>query len=157
MSNAQSDSATQTFIEDGGSLMAESGLPRSAGRVLAWLLICEPAHQSAEAIQKQLSLSAGSVSSAVNILQKVKLLSRLNFPGDRRLYYRIDPGYEQKVLDLRLYQLRQGIHLVESGLRIRPGDPRLLVLQHLYTELNTAMRRIEPLTFNEPHLPDGVR
>ena len=34
------------FVEDIGLIMEEQGRPRIAGRILGWLLICEPPEQS---------------------------------------------------------------------------------------------------------------
>jgi hypothetical protein len=34
------------FVEEFGRLLEEEGAPRIAGRILGWLLICEPPHQS---------------------------------------------------------------------------------------------------------------
>jgi DNA-binding transcriptional regulator GbsR (MarR family) len=138
------DAASSQFIEDCGLLMADAGLARSTGRVLGLLLICKPAHQSADSIREALQLSTGSVSAAVAMLRKMSLVITRTFPGDRRLYYLIDPEYEQKILDIRISQVQRGMRLAEAGLRLRPGDSRLLSLHHLYGEFEQLMRRIKP-------------
>jgi DNA-binding transcriptional regulator GbsR (MarR family) len=138
------DGATSQFIEDCGLLMADAGLPRSTGRVLGLLLICDPAHQSAVSIREALQLSTGSVSAAVAMLRKMSLVITRTFPGDRRLYYQIESEYEQKILDIRISQVQRGMRLAEAGLQLRPGDSRLLNLRHLYGEFEQLMRRITP-------------
>lgn len=36
------------FVEEFGIGLEASGLPRAAGRILAWLMVCDPPEQSAE-------------------------------------------------------------------------------------------------------------
>jgi DNA-binding transcriptional regulator GbsR (MarR family) len=137
--------AAATFIADCAALMSDAGLPPSTGRVLGFLLICEPDHQSASALAKQLELSAGSVSAAVTLLQKLQMVARVAIPNDRRHYYRIDPDYERKMLDLRRSQIRRGLTLAATGLKLSPGNPRLKALQHVYSEFDTFMSDLKPL------------
>jgi DNA-binding transcriptional regulator GbsR (MarR family) len=132
------------FIERCGLLMTDSGLPRSVGRVFGLLLICEPDHQSAEAIQALLQLSAGSVSAAVTTLQKATIVSRITFSGDRRIYYHINPTYPDTIVDLRLRQVHAGVELTEAGLKLTPGNQRLTSLRHVYSEFERVIRLIKP-------------
>lgn len=53
------------FVEDMGGLVLVHGAPRALMRVLGWMVVCEPAEQTATDVQDTLGLSAGSVSTAV--------------------------------------------------------------------------------------------
>ena len=38
----------QWFVEEAGIVFEQTGLPRMAGRIFGWLLICDPPHQSTD-------------------------------------------------------------------------------------------------------------
>ncbi len=133
------------FIERCGLLLSDAGMPRSAGRVFGFLLLCEPDHQPAEAIAATLQLSAGSVSAAVTMLHNATIVSRATFAGDRRIYYHINPGYAGTIVGLRLRQVHAGVELTEAGLKISPNNPRLTSLHHVYAEFERVIRLIKPL------------
>ncbi|HUO48867.1 MAG TPA: MarR family transcriptional regulator, partial [Acidimicrobiales bacterium] len=78
-----------SFIERFGVVGDDIGLPRSMTRLLAWLVVCDPPHQSAAQIRQGLQLSAGSVSTGMNSLVRAGLAERVAFPADRRTYYRL--------------------------------------------------------------------
>jgi DNA-binding transcriptional regulator GbsR (MarR family) len=97
------------------------GLPRVWGRVLGWLLVCEPDHQSAENLAAVLHVSRGSVSMATRALIRRGHVERLIKRGDRRTYYRIRPGswtvlFEQQIqMSTKLRQLaKQGLELLND-------------------------------------------
>lgn len=79
------------FVEEFGIVMAQTGLPRMAGRILGWLLISDPPHQSSEQLVKGLEASKGSISSMTRFLIQVSLIERMSLPGIRRDYFRIRP------------------------------------------------------------------
>ena len=130
------------FVEEFGLLISEAGLPRSVGRVLGFLMICIPKQQTAEDLQSCLQLSAGTVSTALTLLQKMGLVQRVSVTGERKLYYQQDPACWQKLLESRLRQMDQGAKLAEKGLAIRAGDNRLLAMRDLYTKLLLAFSEL---------------
>lgn len=68
-----------------------SGGSRTAGRMLGWLMICEPAHQSLTEMAEALQSSAGSISTQSRILETIGVVERVTFPGDRQTYYQLPP------------------------------------------------------------------
>ena len=52
--------AELAFVEEFGRLLEEEGAPRIAGRILGWLLICEPPYQSFNDLVGVLGASKGS-------------------------------------------------------------------------------------------------
>ncbi len=132
------------FIEDLGALITEGGLPRSVGRVLGLLLICEPHQQTAAQIQLQLALSSGSVSAATTFLQSISFIKRSARSGSRRHYYEVEENCWQYIVEARLQQMLRGIKLADRGLAIRPSDPRLLGMRHVYSEFERTLREFKP-------------
>lgn len=62
---------------------------RSGGRILGWLMICDPPHQSSAQVIEALDLSAGSVSNQLRFLEGLGLIERVTFPGDRSSYFQM--------------------------------------------------------------------
>jgi len=111
----------QSFVEDLGVLGRE-GLPRSATRILGWLVVCTPAHQTGPELQRGLHLSAGSVSTATDLLLQLGLIERTTFPGDRRLHYRLRADAWEVVLGQRLQVFRQLRQVAEAAAASGGGD-----------------------------------
>ena len=53
------------FVEEMGQMLASYGMTPMAGRMWGWLLICEPAEQTASEIADALHASRGAISGAV--------------------------------------------------------------------------------------------
>jgi hypothetical protein len=53
------------------------------GRVLAWLLVCEPPQQSAADLAERLQASKGSISTATRLLVRLGLIERVRVRGER--------------------------------------------------------------------------
>lgn len=77
------------FIEKVGRWWENVSGSRSAGQILGWLMICEPAHQSSAELAEALTISAGSVSTQTRVLERIGFLERVTFPGDRVTYYQL--------------------------------------------------------------------
>ena len=122
------------FVEDFSLYFEQMGYPRMAGRILGWLLICDPPVQSAGELADVLGASKGSLSTMTRLLIQVGLIERAGVPGRRRDYFRIKPGAWPQLIKVQM-QSMTGLHqMVERGLamlatahdgrRPRPGiDP----------------------------------
>jgi DNA-binding transcriptional regulator GbsR (MarR family) len=133
----------EAFVEQVG-LLADSGLPRSVARVLGWLVVCEPHHQSAEQLRARLRLSAGSVSSAVTMLVRAEIVARVTFAGDRRTYYRLRPDGWLRLLRTRLQLLTHGRQVADQALAAAgdQSDERLRGMRDSYSLLETEFARL---------------
>ena len=89
---AEDDDLLQ-FVEEVAVAFERMGLFRMAGRVVGWLLVCEPAHQSADELAAALQASRSSISMAMQLLQRSGAVERYPMPGSRRTYYRLTPGF----------------------------------------------------------------
>ena len=104
------------FVEDFSLYFEQMGYPRMAGRVLGWLLICEPPAQSAGELADVLGASKGSLSTMTRLLIQVGLIERAGLPGSRRDYFRIKPGAWPQLIKAQM-QSMIGLHqMVERGL-----------------------------------------
>lgn len=123
------------FVEKVG-LYADVGLPRSLSRILAWLVVCEPHHQSAEQLRGVLKLSAGSVSTATSLLVRLGVVARVSFPSDRRIYYELHPDGWQRLMRIRLQELAGVRHVAEEAIKAARGrdDERLRAMRDFHEE-----------------------
>ena len=106
------------FVETCGLVMEGMGLPRMGGRVLGWLLVCEPAHQSAAQLAAALSASTGSISGTTGLLLRYGLIDRVAFPGDRRQYFLLRPGLWWQMMQQRLLGVHAFRELAEQGAKV---------------------------------------
>lgn len=104
------------FAEDVGLFYEDLGLPRIWGRVLGWLMVCEPDYQSADDLTMALHASRGSISTATRSLIRGGLVARQNTPGDRRTFYRIDPQAWTTVFEQQTQTAKRLRDLAKQGL-----------------------------------------
>ena len=88
MNNAQ-QLEEKTFAEEVGVTFEHTGLPRMAGRIVGWLLISDPPHQSIDELAEALMASKGSISSMARFLIQAGLIERYSLPGVRHGYFRL--------------------------------------------------------------------
>jgi hypothetical protein len=89
------------FIDGAGVWVSKSyGFPSMTGRVLAWLLVCDPEEQTAAQLGEALDASKGSISGATGVLVRYKLVDRLHIRGERADRFRVRPeAWDQSVRD----------------------------------------------------------
>jgi DNA-binding transcriptional regulator GbsR (MarR family) len=133
----------RTFVEKVG-LYADVGLPRSLSRILAWLVVCEPHHQSAEQLRAVLKLSSGSVSSATQMLVRSGIVARSSFPGERRIYYELYPDGWQRLMRIRLQELAGVRRVADEAIKAARGrdDERLRGMRDFYAECESQFAKL---------------
>ena len=82
----------QQFTEDFGLFFEHLGVPRMAGRILAWLLICDPPEQTMQDLVDALGASKSSISTMTRLLMNFGLIERLSLPGERARLLPRAPG-----------------------------------------------------------------
>ena len=80
------------FVEEMGITYERMGMYRMAGRIVGWLLICDPPHQSAKDLADVLAASKGSISTVIRWLLESGLVERIGLAGQRSTFYRIKGG-----------------------------------------------------------------
>jgi DNA-binding transcriptional regulator GbsR (MarR family) len=124
------------FIEAMARVLG-AGMPPMAGRMWAYLAICEPPEQTAAEIAARLKASRGSISSMARLLEHLGLVQRGTKPGDRREYFSIPPGGAHGLMARSAQQLRSSREVADAGLALLADRPpesrqRLQDLRDLY-------------------------
>ncbi|MGH3923466.1 MAG: GbsR/MarR family transcriptional regulator [Pseudonocardiaceae bacterium] len=112
-----------SFADEIGLLYDDLGFPRAWGRVLGWLLVCEPAYQSAEDLAVVLHVSRGSVSMTTRALIRRGRVERYIKRGDRRTYYRIRPGTWPILFEQQIQVIAKLRQLAKQGLELLNDEP----------------------------------
>ena len=79
------------FGEEMGQFLSTLGMTPMAGRMWGWLLICDPAEQTAADIADALHASRGAISGTARLLATSGLIRRTTRRGDRREYFSAPP------------------------------------------------------------------
>jgi hypothetical protein len=80
------------FVEEMGTYLSSVGMTPMSGRLLAWLLICDPLEQTATDLAHELHASRGAISGAIRQLETAGFIRRTRRRGDRREYVTMPPG-----------------------------------------------------------------
>ncbi len=116
----------QQFVETVGLSFELVSLPRMAGRILGWLLISNPPHQSPGELADILQASKGSISTMTRLLTQLGLIERTSLPGQRRDYFRIKPNAWAALTTQRIAQIKAFREIAEQGLKlIEDSEPPL--------------------------------
>jgi DNA-binding transcriptional regulator GbsR (MarR family) len=86
----QVSGAKERFVEQYGLLSEREGLPRTAGRIFALMLV-EPGPFSFSELAKRLQVSRGSISTNTRLLEGFGIIERVTRPGDRQDYFQLLP------------------------------------------------------------------
>ncbi len=77
-------------VEEIGVAFDKTGMSPMIGRVLGFLLLADPPHQTFYAIQEFLGASKSSISHALNALMFKEIVEYTTFSGDRKRYFRLN-------------------------------------------------------------------
>lgn len=110
------------FIEEVGLLFDQLGLPRTAGRIMGWLLVCEPPHQTMDELTEALGVSKSAISTTIRMLIQVRLVERISLPGERKDHYRISDDAWTNAWNARMAQVTVMRQLAERGLNLLPEE-----------------------------------
>jgi DNA-binding transcriptional ArsR family regulator len=101
------------------------GMPPITGRIVGWLVICEPPEQSAGEIAAAIKASRASLTTNIRALIDGGLVRRRRRAGQRTAYYRIDDAAWERVIRQRIASLAAIDRLTGEGLRlVGAGSPR---------------------------------
>jgi DNA-binding transcriptional regulator GbsR (MarR family) len=110
-------SGERQFAEEVGRVFEQLGVPRMTGRILGWLLICDPPRQSSAALGSALGASKGAISTATRLLESYGLVKRSGVPGARGDFFEITPDAFSRAHD-QLGKARLFRELMERGLAV---------------------------------------
>jgi DNA-binding transcriptional regulator GbsR (MarR family) len=112
------------FVEEMGQFLAGLGMTPMAGGMCGWLLICEPAVQTAADIAEALHASRGAISGTARILGNAGLVRRSTRPGDRREYFSAPAEALDSMLGSAASIYRQMRTIAERGLAATADRPQ---------------------------------
>jgi len=101
----------------------KDGFPRAAGRVLGWLTVCDPPHQTAREIAEAIGVSLGAVSSAAREMSQAGLVERFSLPGERATRMRIRTSCWGEHIRNRACACFAGLHeLADKGFELLENE-----------------------------------
>jgi len=77
-------------VEDLGVAFEKFGKSPMSSRVMSYLLLAEPPHQSFDSIREFLGASKSAISIALKTLQNEDMVKYITFSGDRKRYFLVD-------------------------------------------------------------------
>jgi DNA-binding transcriptional regulator GbsR (MarR family) len=137
------------FAEEVGRVFEQLGVSRMAGRILGWLLICDPPRQSSADLGSALGASKGSISTATRLLESYGLARRVGVPGTRGDFFEMTPDAFNRAHDqigkTRIFRQLMELGLAVLGEQESPRAERLRETRDLYAflerEIPTLMER----------------
>lgn len=113
------DQALLDWVERVGDFFEINyGMPPIMGRIVGWLLICDPAEQSAAEIAAAIRASRASLTVNLRLLTGSGVVRRLRRAGERTARYRIDEDAWESVIRRRLASLAAIEGLAQEGMRL---------------------------------------
>ncbi|MEU6713971.1 transcriptional regulator [Nonomuraea sp. NPDC046802] len=111
------------WVERVAAFVSESwGLAPITGRVLGWLMVCDPPAQTAGDIAEAIGASRASLTTNMQLLTSIKLIRRFRKPGERNVYYQIEDDAWSKVIRQKLAAFTAFDELAAEGLRLGWSD-----------------------------------
>lgn len=127
----------------------QDGIPLIAGRVLGWLMICDPPEQSAARIAEAIGASRASLTTNLRLLGSVGFVGELTKPGDRTVYYRVDEDAWERVVQRQVSSLTSLGQIMRDGMRLAdpstPRGARIVAAHEVFTWLETVFAAAPPL------------
>lgn len=119
----ESQKRVEEFADRFGEFFERSGMPRVAGRIWGWLLICDPPEQSAAQLAEAVHASLGSISTMTRTLMQFGLIERIGIRGERNRSYRIKEGSFTQLLRAKMALTAEVRRMAETGLALL-GDAK---------------------------------
>jgi hypothetical protein len=98
------------------------GLAPITGRILGWLLICDPPEQSVGDIADSIGASRASMTSNMRLPTSIGLVRRQTRLGEQSSYYRIQDDAFEKVVRRRLAAFAAFGDIAEEGVKLGGDD-----------------------------------
>ena len=146
------------YVEEFGLFFEQFGLARTAGRMLGWLLVCDPPHQTMDELSDVLQVSKSSVSTASRLLIQTGLVSKVSFPGERKDFYRVSEDAWIQAWSAKNNQTTAMREMAARGLELLPDDTsdrrtRLQTMHDLYEFLEEELPKLTERWLKERSQP----
>jgi DNA-binding transcriptional LysR family regulator len=108
------------FADEVGMVLSGMGLPAAFGKLMGWLLICEPPQQTSAQLAHSLGLSKGSVSTGMRALEQLGMVRRVPVRGRGHAYEMLPDALVRTVDARRMYLV---IHdVMQKGIDVLGGE-----------------------------------
>jgi DNA-binding transcriptional regulator GbsR (MarR family) len=112
-----------SWVERVATFFAEHyGLPPITGRIVGWLMICDPPEQSPAQIAEAICASRASLTTNMRLLIASGLVHRLTRSGGRTAYYRIDDDMWEKVIQRRIASMMSFGGITQDAIALLGAD-----------------------------------
>ncbi|GGM63345.1 hypothetical protein GCM10012275_37440 [Longimycelium tulufanense] len=132
-----------SWVEHFAMTFERDGFPLIAGRILGYLLICNPPERTPAELSAALEASSGSISTNLRLLIGQGLVRKMTRRGRMAALYRVDEQRWVDFVERRLESVAGVRDLTAGGLRLLSGDPdraeRLRVVDEVYGSLSGAL------------------
>lgn len=125
-------SEERRLVEAFGEMLAAGGGSNMAGRLLGWLMLCDPPGQSTTQLAEALGAAKSSISTAARALVQSGLAERYRKPGSREVHYRMSDGAWEHMLERTADDITRWLRLAERGLAIDAHNQRLAAMHDLF-------------------------
>ncbi len=137
----------EAYVEEVALFFEQAGLPRMAGRIFGWLLVCEPPYQTLDELAAAVRGSKASMSTMTRLLMRFKIAEKVRPPGARKDAWRIRPDAWTATMEDQARLVAVGRALAERGLELLGGRSaataaRLRGFREAYAWLEREMPRL---------------
>jgi DNA-binding transcriptional regulator GbsR (MarR family) len=115
------DEVVAEFVEQLGLIVEAEGLPRIAGRILAFLVVHGGPFSFSE-LAERLKISRGSVSTNTRLLENMGMIVRTTRAGERQDFFRLATEPYQQFLARFVERSRRAQSAVDSACAALPAD-----------------------------------
>lgn len=144
--SGESERRLLEYVEEVAGLFARDGLPLITGRIIGWLMVCDPPEQSAQQIGQAIGASKASLSTNMRVLTQSGFVRTVTRPGDRVTYYRIDDDAWFRITQRRLRELSDFSQVAARGVRLLGEDsPRSARVRDAHALFDWLDRSLTPL------------
>jgi DNA-binding transcriptional regulator GbsR (MarR family) len=122
------------------------GVPAIMGRIHGWLMVCEPAQQSAGEIADAIGASRASLTTNLRLLVEAGFVVKLTRSGTRVRYYEVDDTSWERVIRRRLDSLASFREITGDGLRhLDATNTRIAAADRTFQWMATVFEQAPPL------------
>ncbi|MEO6085495.1 MAG: transcriptional regulator [Umezawaea sp.] len=110
------------WVERVAMYLARDGVPPIAGRVLGWLMVCDPPEQTAAQISAAIGASRASLTSNLRLLSSMGFLTWRTRPGERTVYHRMAEEAWSAVVRQQIAGITSFLDITRDGLDLVGSD-----------------------------------
>lgn len=121
-------------VEEIGVAFDKTGMAPMIGRVLGFLLLAEPPHQTFYTIQEFLGASKSSISHALNTLMFKGIVEYITFSGDRKRHFKLNAENWLEQAKCKMADFSEVDRVILEALKLR--DP------NKHKEFNEGLSKI---------------